>query len=140
MLKIIFITTLFVITFITPTFAQDNIQENIAEHLQNISVTIRAKGRFSEAQGSGVIITRELTKSKGSTEKTRVNFIWTAGHVVKGLRNVRTIIDPKTGTSRKIVEFRDINPGEFRTKNKLKLTISKGLFGYQIIKKRELTN
>ena len=67
--------------------------------LQDMSVNIKAGGN----EGSGVIITRER-KVNGVAE--RVNFIWTAGHVVKGLRTVRTTIDAK-GVSRKMVEFQD---------------------------------
>ena len=36
-------------------------------------------------------------------------FVWTAAHVVDGLRTERSVTDPKTGTTRKIVEFRDAN-------------------------------
>ena len=44
-----------------------------AEHLQNVSVTIRSEGAYSAGEGSGVIFTRK--DSKGNL----VNFIWTAG-------------------------------------------------------------
>ena len=79
MLKNIFISILIIIMCSPLSFAQDNIQGNIqgkiqgniAEYLQNISVTIRAKGSFSEGQGSGVLITRELITKKGS-KKTSV--------------------------------------------------------------------
>jgi len=33
--------------------------------------------------------------------------VWTAGHVVDNLRTIRTVIDPITGTSRKVIEFKD---------------------------------
>ena len=33
--------------------------KNTAEHLQNVSVTIRAEGDFSSGEGSGVIFTRK---------------------------------------------------------------------------------
>ena len=62
------------------------------EHLQNISVTISASG----SQGSGVVFFREGQ-----------SFVWTAGHVVDRLRQERSVTDPKTGTTRKIIEFRD---------------------------------
>ena len=39
---------------------------------------------------------------------------------------------------RKIVELSDISPYELMNKKYLKLTISKGLFGYDVIKEREL--
>jgi S1-C subfamily serine protease len=67
--------------------------------LQDISVTIKAPsgGMFGgESQGSGVMFTR------GDT-----TFVWTAGHVVAGLRHERHIIDPDTGTDRTVIEFRD---------------------------------
>ena len=67
-------------------------KESIPRFLQEISVTIQA-GR---AEGSGVAFVREGT-----------TFIWTAAHVVDGLRSTREVIDPKTGGKRTIVEFRD---------------------------------
>lgn len=80
--------------------------ENLANHLQDISVTVKSPMKFGgEGQGSGVLITREIKKADGTTIK--VNFVWTAAHVVDNLREVRTVIDPKTGTERKVVEFRD---------------------------------
>lgn len=64
----------------------------LADHLQNISVTIGAAG----SQGSGVTFSRD-----GQT------YVWTAGHVVDGLRSTRDVIDPKSGSNRKLVEFAD---------------------------------
>ena len=78
-------------------------EENIADYLQNISVTIKSDG----GQGSGVLITRELKTSEADPTSVKVNFVWTAAHVVDNLRTVRSIIDPKTGTPRQVVEFRD---------------------------------
>jgi hypothetical protein len=70
-----------------------------AEHLQNISVTIRSEGPFSNGEGSGVVFTRK--DSKGNL----VNFVWTAGHVIDNLRKERkTFIG---GTPKTIVEFKD---------------------------------
>jgi hypothetical protein len=77
-------------------------EENIAEYLQNISVTIKAGG----SEGSGVIVTRDVQVSKDGKDKEKINFVWTAGHVVDGLRSVRTVIDSK-GQERKTVEFKD---------------------------------
>src|SRR5688572_29318749 len=68
-------------------------------HLQEISVTIKT-GR---GEGSGVIVTREVKAANGKTET--INFVWTAAHVVEGLRSVRSAVDPKSGQSRQIVEF-----------------------------------
>ena len=70
----------------------------IAQHLQNISVTIKAEGEYSKSEGSGVLITRDIDGKK-------VTFVWTCGHVVDNLRNVREIIDD--GRPRKLVEFKD---------------------------------
>jgi S1-C subfamily serine protease len=67
--------------------------------MQDISVTIRASGGYGQVEGSGVIKTRTVG---GET----VNFIWTAGHVVQGLRKVKTVIAPD-GTERKVVTFDD---------------------------------
>lgn len=70
-----------------------------AEHLQAVSVTIRAEGDFSAGEGSGVIFTRK--DSKGNL----VNFVWTAGHVVDNLRKTRTrVVD---GMPKTVVEFKD---------------------------------
>lgn len=73
--------------------------EDISSYLQNISVTVTAKG----GSGSGVIFTREI--QAGSKSK-KVNFVWTAAHVLEGLRSVRTFIDPD-GHVKKTVEFQD---------------------------------
>ena len=67
----------------------------IAQHLQDVSVTIRA----AYSEGSGVIITRTI-------ENKKVNFIWTAAHVVAGLRKVETVVTPD-GAERKKVSFDD---------------------------------
>jgi hypothetical protein len=61
-------------------------------YLQSISVTIHANG----SQGSGVIKTRNDT-----------NYVWTAAHVVSSLRNVRQVVDSKSGSTKTIVEFKD---------------------------------
>jgi S1-C subfamily serine protease len=66
--------------------------ENVPQYLQDISVTIRA----DRSEGSGVAFFRD-----GQT------FIWTAAHVVDGLRTTRMVIDPKTGSPRTVVEFKD---------------------------------
>jgi len=75
-------------------------KDKVAEHLQEISVTIKAGG----SEGSGVIVTR-LVKRDGKDVK--VNFVVTAAHVVDGLRKVTERIDPKTGTKRQVVTFAD---------------------------------
>ena len=70
-----------------------------AEHLQNVSVTIRSEGAFSAGEGSGVIFCRE--DSKGNL----VNFVWTAAHVVDNLRTERKIL--VDGSPKTLVEFKD---------------------------------
>ena len=72
---------------------------DLYEHLQKVSVTIKAS--FSE--GSGVLITREVKTGPNTTEK--INFVWTAGHVIDSLRSVRTVI--VNGQQKRIVEFKD---------------------------------
>ena len=64
-------------------------QNKVAQHLQDISVTIKA----GNSEGSGVIISREVPTAKDSKDKIRVNFVWTCAHVVDGLRSTRTVID-----------------------------------------------
>lgn len=89
-------TILFVVVSIFAAFApvgEPGVnQAERAIHLQSISVTIHA----NNSQGSGVI------KTRGDT-----NYVWTCAHVVAGLRTTREIIDPKTGTTKTVVEFKD---------------------------------
>ena len=73
--------------------------EITAEHLQNVSVTIRAEAEYSAGEGSGVIFTRK--DSKGNL----VNFVWTAGHVVDNLRTERRVL--VNGSPKTLVEFKD---------------------------------
>jgi len=74
-------------------------KQTTADHLQNVSVTIRSEGAFSAGEGSGVIFTRK--DSKGNL----VNFVWTAAHVVDNLRlTKRVLVD---GTYKTIVHFKD---------------------------------
>ena len=75
------------------------VAEDISSYLQNISVTVTAKG----GSGSGVIFTREV---QDGDKTKKVNFVWTAAHVLEGLRNVRTFIDAE-GHVKKTVEFQD---------------------------------
>lgn len=71
---------------------EQTLPKDVPAYMQAISVTIKAG--FSE--GSGVAIDRNGT-----------TFVWTAGHVVDGLRSMRKVTDPKTGTPRTIIEFED---------------------------------
>jgi hypothetical protein len=74
-------------------------RKNTADHLQNVSVTIRSEGAYSAGEGSGVIFTRK--DSRGNL----VNFVWTAGHVIDNLRNTRTTV--VNGRPKTVVEFKD---------------------------------
>lgn len=78
-----------VVLFASVSLAED---VTVAEYLQNISVTVKS----GTSEGSGVIITRGKT-----------NFVLTAGHVIDSLRRTRSVIDPKTGAERNVVEFDD---------------------------------
>jgi hypothetical protein len=74
-------------------------KSSTADHLQNVSVTIRSEGEWSAGEGSGVIFTRKDAKGN------QVNFVWTAGHVIDNLRKTRkTVVN---GTPKTIVEFKD---------------------------------
>ena len=68
---------------------------SVPEDLQRVSVTIKA----GNAQGSGTLVTRKIGEDT-------VTFIWTAAHVVDGLRTTRTVVTPQ-GTPRILVEYRD---------------------------------
>jgi len=70
--------------------------DKVSQYLQDVSVTIKAGG----SEGSGVIVTRLLGAVK-------TNYVWTAAHVVDGLRSTEAVIDPATGTKREIVKFQD---------------------------------
>jgi len=74
-------------------------KQSTADHLQNVSVTIRAEGPYSAGEGSGVIFTRK--DSKGNL----VNFIWTAAHVIDNLRTERKVL--VRGAPKTLVEFKD---------------------------------
>ena len=69
--------------------------QDIAAKLQEVSVTIKA----SNAEGSGTAIIRKIGSEK-------VTFIWTAAHVVDGLRKTKEVI-ASDGTKRTKVEFDD---------------------------------
>jgi hypothetical protein len=73
--------------------------ESLSRKLQDVSVTV--KSGFGE--GSGTIITREVKTGPNKTDK--INFVWTAAHVIDNLRSVRKVI--REGKQVTIVEFRD---------------------------------
>jgi len=95
-----FSTTLFTVLIFCTSIAYS--QNKVAQHLQDISVTIRA----ANSEGSGVIISREILLSKGSKDTIKVNFVWTCAHVVDGLRSTRTVIDNR-GKPKTVIEFKD---------------------------------
>ena len=70
-----------------------------AEHLQNVSVTIRAESGYSAGEGSGVIFTRK------NKDGNSVNLVWTAAHVVDNLRLTKRLL--VNGTYKTIVHFKD---------------------------------
>lgn len=89
-MKLVF-SSCFALLCLTFAYGNDNkSQEDIIEQLNCLSCTIRA----GNAQGSSTVV-----------KVGDYDMLWTAGHVVKGLRRTREAIDPKTGTRRTIVEF-----------------------------------
>ena len=77
-------------------------QTKVAQHLQDISVTIKA----GNSEGSGVIISRDVLKTKDSKNSIRVNFVWTCAHLIDGLRSTRIVIDGE-GKNKTVIEFKD---------------------------------
>ena len=74
-------------------------KQDTADHLQNVSVTIRSEGDWSNGEGSGVIFTRK------DADGNQVNFVWTAAHVIDNLRSTRKVV--VDGTPKTLVEFKD---------------------------------
>jgi len=74
-------------------------RREVADYMQDISVTIRAEDDYQKSEGSGVLITREI-------EGEKITFVWTAGHVIDHLREVRSVIEE--GQTKKLVEFNDV--------------------------------
>ena len=83
MKKLILITTTLLFACF-PAGAADK-SKTTADHLQDVSVTIRAEGDFSNGEGSGVIFSRK--DADGNT----VNFVWTAAHVIDNLRKKKKV-------------------------------------------------
>ncbi len=99
-------TTLLVasLTFLSFASFADEASKNlrkVADHLQDISVTIKADSPngYGGSEGSGTMIVREVDGEK-------ITFVWTAGHVIDHLRSVRTVIN-ESGQAVKLVEFSD---------------------------------
>ena len=98
-MKLLFNFTLIVaLSFGSSVFSAEK-KKSTAEHLQDVSVTIRAEGSFSAGEGSGVIFTRK------DSEGNLVNFVWTAAHVIDNLRTERKIL--VNGSPKTLVEFKD---------------------------------
>ncbi len=84
---------------ITSASFVDGASKTTADHLQDVSVTIRSEGQWSAGEGSGVIFSRK--DKAGNT----VNFVWTAAHVIDNLRTERKVI--VNGAPRTVVTFKD---------------------------------
>lgn len=78
--------------------------EKDTQYLQDISVMVSTSG----GSGSGVVVTREMKVKPDSDEKVKINFVWTAAHVIRGSRSVRDAIDATTGQSKKIIEYQPV--------------------------------
>ena len=94
--------SVFLLLMCTASFSSaESVKERkkVAQHLQNISVTIKSKNGYNSSEGSGVLVVRKV----GDDE---VTFVWTAAHVVDNLREVREVIT-ESGSPRKVVEFKD---------------------------------
>lgn len=99
-MKILQITALALTLILTsPSVFSEEKKNSTAEHLQNVSVTIRSEGEFSNGEGSGVVFTRKDPKGN------LVNFVWTAGHVIDNLRKERKVV--VDGSPKTIIEFKD---------------------------------
>jgi len=104
MKKLILSSVFLFLIFSAPLLGND---KQLYQHLQDVSVTVKS----GVGEGSGVIVTRTIPLTQiqppalGKPLTVKVNFVWTAAHVVDGLRSVRTII--KDGQSIKVVEFKD---------------------------------
>jgi hypothetical protein len=94
------LTFLLILSLSTSVFSEKKkSRKEIAKYLQDISVTIKAEGEYSKSEGSGVLITRNI-------EGEKITFVWTCGHAVSNLRDVRTVI--ADGANKKVVEFDDV--------------------------------
>ena len=90
-MKHLTITALSILLLTTYLPGEAKSRKEVADHLQNISVTIKAEGRYSKSEGSGVLVNREI-------EGEKITFVWTAAHVIDNLRTVREVVDSKGNT------------------------------------------
>ena len=90
--------TILGLTIVTSSFAAEK-KLSTADHLQNVSVTIRSEGEYSNGEGSGVIFSRK------DKDGNLVNLVWTAAHVIDNLRSTRKVV--VNGAPKTLVEFKD---------------------------------
>ena len=99
-MKLFFIAMMsMVVAMTTVSGVEAKTMREVADHLQDISVTIKSEAQYSKSEGSGAMIIREVNGQK-------VTFVWTAAHVIDNLRSVRTVIN-ESGQPVKVVEFED---------------------------------
>jgi len=98
-MKNIILCTALILSVFASSIAQ-TAENNVSSYLQDISVTIKTE----RGSGSGVIFSREIKSDDG---KKNVNFVWTAAHVLEGIRSVRSILDIEGKTLKK-PEFKDV--------------------------------
>jgi len=98
-MKNIILCTALILSVFASSIAQTE-ENNVSSYLQDISVTIKTE----RGSGSGVIFSREIKSDDG---KKNVNFVWTAAHVLEGIRSVRSILDIEGKTLKK-PEFKDV--------------------------------
>lgn len=95
-----FIKAFFTLCFLV-VYAVSNVAyaAEVSSYLQDISVTIKT----SKGEGSGVVFTREIQTENGLK---KINFVWTAAHVLENIRNVKTVLGVD-GHLKKVIEFQD---------------------------------
>jgi len=98
-MKNVILCTTLILSVFASSIAQTE-ENNVSSYLQDISVTIKTE----RGSGSGVIFSREIKSDDG---KKNVNFVWTAAHVLEGIRSVRSILDIEGKTLKK-PEFKDV--------------------------------
>lgn len=82
------------IFLLKPSFAQTD----VAQFLQDISVTIHSSSNYQTSEGSGVLINREI-------EGEKISFVLTCAHVIENLRKIKSKIIE--GRTLKVIEFKD---------------------------------
>jgi len=90
---------LLILTLTVGVINQSFADEKLYDKFQKVSVTVKS----GMGEGSGTIITREVTVAPNQTVK--ISFVWTAAHVIDNLRTVRPVVSD--GKISQKVEFRD---------------------------------